>query len=166
VVREDRVRRPDGSDGIFGVIDKPDFALVVPVDGDRLHLVEQFRYPLGLRRWEFPQGTAPDRAEADPMELARRELREETGLRAGRMTELGLLDVAPGMSSQRGRVFLATELTEGEPEREHTEQDMRTAWFSRVQVVEMVRRGELTDAQSIAALGLWLLREQRSAPRP
>jgi hypothetical protein len=43
---------------------------------------------------------------------------------------------------------------------------MRTAWFSRVQVVEMVRRGELTDAQSIAALGLWLLREQRSAPRP
>ena len=165
VVREDRIRRSDGSDGIFGVIDKPDYALIVPADGDRLHLVEQFRYPLGMRRWEFPQGTAPDRADADPIELARRELREETGLRAGRLTLLGLLDVAPGMSSQRGRVFLATELTEGEPEREHTEQDMLTAWFSRRQVIEMVERGEITDAQSIAALGLLLLRERRpSAP--
>ncbi|GAA5157378.1 NUDIX hydrolase [Pseudonocardia eucalypti] len=157
VVREDQIRRTDGTDGIFGVIDKPDYALIVPLDGDRLHLVEQFRYPLGLRRWEFPQGTAPDRADSDPLELARRELREETGLRAGRMAELGLLDVAPGMSSQRGRVFLATELTEGAPEREHSEQDMRTAWFDRAEVHDMVNRGEITDAQSIAALGLLLL---------
>jgi 8-oxo-dGTP pyrophosphatase MutT (NUDIX family) len=163
VVREDRIRRADGSDGIYGVIDKPDYALVVPMDGDRLHLVEQFRYPLGLRRWEFPQGTAPDRADTDPIELARRELREETGLRARRMTLLGLLDVAPGMSSQRGRVFLATELTGGEPEREHTEQDMRTAWFSRQQVIEMIEDGKITDAQSIAALGLLLLRELRQS---
>jgi 8-oxo-dGTP pyrophosphatase MutT (NUDIX family) len=161
VVREDRIRRSDGSDGIFGVIDKPDYALIVPADGDRLHLVEQFRYPLGLRRWEFPQGTAPDRADAEPIELARRELREETGLRAARMTQIGMLDVAPGMSSQRGRVFLATELTEGSPERELTEQDMRTAWLHRDQVVEMIQRGEITDAQSIAALGLLLLHEQR-----
>ncbi|HEX4252743.1 MAG TPA: NUDIX hydrolase [Pseudonocardia sp.] len=164
VVREDRIRHPDGSDGIYGVIDKPDHALIVPADGDRLermHLVEQFRYPLGLRRWEFPQGTAPDRADTEPLELARRELREETGLRAGRMTQIGMLDVAPGMSSQRGRVFLATELTEGRPEREHTEQDMRTAWFSRDQVVKMIENGEITDAQSIAAFGLLLLREQR-----
>jgi 8-oxo-dGTP pyrophosphatase MutT (NUDIX family) len=161
VVREDRIRRPDGTDGIFGVIDKPDYALIVPAEEDRLHLVEQFRYPLGLRRWVFPQGTAPDRAAADPLELARRELREETGLRAARMTQIGTLDVAPGMSSQRGRVFLATELTEGQPERELTEQDMRTAWFSRAEVVGMIRRGEFTDAQSIAALGLLLLHEQR-----
>jgi 8-oxo-dGTP pyrophosphatase MutT (NUDIX family) len=162
VVREDQIRRPDGSDGIFGVIDKPDYALIVPVEDDRLHLVEQFRYPLGLRRWEFPQGTAPDRADADPVELARRELREETGLRAGRMTQIGILDVAPGMSSQRGRVFLATELTAGRPERELSEQDMRAAWFSRDQLAEMIRCGEVTDAQSIAALGLLLLHERNS----
>ncbi|MFD1045378.1 ADP-ribose pyrophosphatase, partial [Kibdelosporangium lantanae] len=58
-VREDRILHPDGSPGIYGVVDKPDYALVIPLDGDRLHLVEQFRYPLGVRRWEFPQGTAP-----------------------------------------------------------------------------------------------------------
>jgi 8-oxo-dGDP phosphatase len=160
VVREDTIVRPDGSPGIFGVIDKPDYALVVPLDGDRLHLVEQFRYPLGLRRWEFPQGTAPDRADTEPLELARRELAEETGLRAGRMTSLGVLDVAPGMSSQRGRVYLATELTAGPPAREHTEQDMRTDWFARDEVAAMIRDGRITDAQSIAAYALLLLHER------
>ena len=159
-VREDSIVRPDGSTGIYGVVDKPDYALVIPLDADRLHLVEQFRYPLGMRRWEFPQGTAPDRAEADPLDLARRELREETGLRAEMMTRIGLLDVAAGMSSQRGQVFLATGLTEGTPERELEEQDMRSAWFSRAKVESMMRNGEITDAQSIAAYGLLLLHER------
>jgi 8-oxo-dGTP pyrophosphatase MutT (NUDIX family) len=159
-VREDSIVRPDGSTGIYGVVDKPDYALVIPLDADRLHLVEQFRYPLGMRRWEFPQGTAPDRAEADPLDLARRELREETGLRAEMMTRIGLLDVAAGMSSQRGQVFLATGLTEGTPERELEEQDMRSAWFSRAKVESMMRNGDITDAQSIAAYGLLLLHER------
>ena len=159
-VREDSIVRPDGSTGIYGVVDKPDYALVIPLDADRLHLVEQFRYPLGMRRWEFPQGTAPDRAEADPLDLARRELREETGLRAEMMTRIGLLDVAAGMSSQRGQVFLATGLTEGAPERELEEQDMRSAWFSRAKVESMMRNGDITDAQSIAAYGLLLLHER------
>ncbi|MGO1051792.1 NUDIX domain-containing protein [Crossiella sp. CA198] len=160
-VREDGIRRADGSLGVYGVVDKPDYALVIPLDGERLHLVEQYRYPLGLRRWEFPQGTAPDRVELDTAELAARELREETGLRAGRMVDLGLLDVAPGMSSQRGRVFLATELTAGEPARELEEQDMRTAWFARAEFEEMIASGQVTDAQSIAAYTLLLLHEHR-----
>jgi 8-oxo-dGDP phosphatase len=159
-VREDRIRRQDGSDGIYGVVDKPDFALVIPLDGDRLHMVEQFRYPIGLRRWEFPQGTAPGLADVDPFELAARELREETGLRAGSMTELGLIDVAPGMSSQRGRVYLATELTEGPHEREHEEQDMRTAWIDRAEFEKMIQRREVTDAQSIAAYAMLLMQER------
>lgn len=159
-VREDGIRRPDGSHGIYGVVDKPAYALVIPLDGDRLHLVEQYRYPLGLRRWEFPQGTAPDLAELDPLDLAARELREETGLVAGSLVDLGLLDVAPGLSSQRGRVYLATDLVEGPHQREHEEQDMRTAWFSRSDFEKLVRRGEITDAQSIAAYGLLLLRER------
>jgi 8-oxo-dGDP phosphatase len=112
-VREDRIRHPDGTDGIYGVVDKPTYALVIPRDGDRLHLVEQFRYPVGKRRWEFPAGTAPDRAVQDPAELAVRELQEETGLLAGRMELIGRLEVAPGMSSQLGTVWLATELTQG-----------------------------------------------------
>lgn len=158
-VREDDIRRVDGSTGIYGVVDKPDYALIIPLDGDRVHLVEQYRYPVAARRWEFPQGTAPDRADAEPAELAARELREETGLVAGKLRLLGMLDVAPGMSAQRGRVFLATDLVAGRPDREHTEQDMRSAWFSRADLDGMLRSGELCDAQSLAAYALLLLHE-------
>ncbi len=161
-VREDDVRRADGSDGIYGVIDKPDYALVIPLDGNRIHLVEQYRYPLGLRRWEFPQGTAPDRAHMAADELAVRELREETGLSADSMVEIGLLDVAPGLTSQRGRVFLATRLSEGEHARELEEQDMRTAWFTRSDFEKLVSEGEITDAQSIAAYAQLLMHERRA----
>ena len=157
-VREDGVRRADGSEGIFGVVDKPTAAVVIPFDGERLHLVEQFRYPVRARRWEFPMGTAPDRAELDPAELAVRELVEETGLVAGRMELLGDIDVAPGMCSQRGHVFLATELTAGPHRREAVEQDMRTRWFDVAEFEAMVRRSEVVDAQTLAAYCLLRLR--------
>lgn len=157
VLREDDIRRPDGSLGIYSVVDKPTFALVVPYDGQRFGLVEQFRYPVGARRWEFPQGTAPEFAHMEPRELAERELREETGLHAASFEALGQLDVAPGMSSQRGWVFLATGITEGESDREHEEQDMRSAWFSRADVEQMISSGVITDAQTIAAYGLFAL---------
>lgn len=154
-VREDGIRRPDGSQGIYGVVDKPTYALVIPrADDGRLHLVEQFRYPVGARRWEFPAGTAPGRAELDPAELAVRELAEETGLSTSSMTLLGTLDVAPGMSSQRGHVYLATGLTAGPALREHEEQDMRAAWFTPDEFERMARDGDLTDAQSLAAYAL------------
>ena len=163
-LREDGIRRPGAGPGIYAVVDKPDYALVIACDtapdGQRFMLVEQFRYPLGLRRWEFPQGTAPGLADVEPRELAARELREETGLRARSMVELGLIDVAPGMSSQRGRVFLATGITEGPHDREHEEQDMRSAWFSRADVENMIRGGVITDAQSIAAWTLMVLAER------
>ncbi|AEV74183.1 NTP pyrophosphohydrolase [Mycolicibacterium rhodesiae NBB3] len=159
-MREDDIRRPDGTDGVYAVIDKPTYALVIAQEGDQLHLVEQFRYPLGLRRWEFPQGTAQDVTNPEPSELAARELREETGLRAQTMTLLGQLDLAPGLSSQRGLVFLATGITEGEHAREHEEQDMRSAWFTRAEVERMMRDGEITDAQSIAAFALLMLSQR------
>jgi 8-oxo-dGTP pyrophosphatase MutT (NUDIX family) len=157
IFREDDIRRPDGSPGVYAVVDKPTYALVMPYDGRRFRLVEQFRYPVGARRWEFPQGTAPDLADAEPAELAARELREETGLSATSFEALGLLDVAPGMTSQRGWVFLATGITEGETDREHEEQDMRSAWFSREDIEEMMRSGAIVDSQSLAAYGLFLL---------
>ena len=163
IVREDDIRRADGSRGIYGVIDKPTYALVVArdtaevrskSDTDRFRLVEQFRYPIGLRRWEFPQGTAPGTLEGDqppPADLAARELREETGLRAESFTVLGRLDLAPGMSSQRGWVFLATGITEGEHEREVEEQDMHSEWFTGAELERMIVEGTITDAQTIAA---------------
>jgi len=164
-VREDTLLRADGSPGVYGVVDKPAYALVIAAEGDRVHLVEQYRYPLGARRWEFPQGTAAGRVVLAPDDLARRELREETGLLARTMTRLGTLDVAPGMSSQRGDVYLATGLTPGPPEREVEEQDMRSAWWTRSTMESAIRSGEISDSQSIAAYALLLLHERTtSAP--
>ncbi len=105
-VREDSIRRSDGSTRIYGVVDSPDIAVIIPVDGDRLHMVEQYRYPVAGRRWEFPAGTADQRLDAEPAALAARELCEETGLIAGTMTLLGTLDITPSMLSHRCRVSL------------------------------------------------------------
>ena len=157
-VREDAVRRPDGSTGIYGVVDSPDIALIIPADGDRLHLVEQYRYPVAGRRCrEFPSGSADRRLDVDSAALAARELREETGLVAGRLHPLGTLDISPSTFSQKCRVFLATDLTQGPPQREPEEQDMRSAWFTRAEVERMIGDGTITDAKSVAAYTLLLL---------
>ena len=156
-VREDTFRRGDGGEGVYGVVDKPDYALVIALDGDRMAMVEQFRYPVGRRTWEFVQGTAPDRADADPAALAARELREETGLTAGTWHRLGGLHVAPGLTSQYGNAWLATDVVAGETDREASEADMRAAWVSRGEFEDMVREGAVTDAQTIAAYALLLL---------
>ena len=157
-VREDDVRRPDGSTGIYGVVDTPDIALVIPVSGDRVHLVEQYRHPVASRRWEFPSGTADPDRDADAAAVAARELREETGLLAGTMTALGTLEIAPSTFSQRCSVFLATDLTTGAPQRDLEEQDLRSAWFTRAEVERMILDGVLSDSKSTAAYALLLLR--------
>ncbi len=95
-VREDEIRHADGSPGIFGVVEKPDFALVLPRWRDGFWLVEQFRYPVGRRAWEFPQGSWGAGSSGGQAELARQELAEETGLRAAGLTHLGHLFEAYG----------------------------------------------------------------------
>lgn len=152
-VREDTVERADGSQGLYGVVEKPDFAVIVPGERDGFHLVEQYRYPVAGRYWEFPQGSWEDQT-PDPLDLARAELREETGLRAGTLRHLGRLYLAYGYSSQAYDVFWATELTPGDRDLDAEEQGLVTRWFSRAEVEAMVRSGTLRDATSVAALGL------------
>jgi 8-oxo-dGTP pyrophosphatase MutT (NUDIX family) len=154
-VREDQVRRPDGSPGIYGVVEKSDFALVLPRWRDGFWMVEQFRYPIGRRAWEFPQGSWGRGVE--PERLARRELAEETGLRAERMTHLGRLYEAYGYSDQAFDVYLAEGLTEGRPDREVTEQDMVHRAVTDAEIVGLIRSGDLVDAPSVAALTLYRL---------
>src|SRR5262245_23483019 len=79
-VREDRTRRDDGKEGIYGVVEKVDFCVIAPVDHGVIHLVEQYRYPVAARFWELPQGSWEDRPEVDHAQVARAELKEETGL--------------------------------------------------------------------------------------
>ncbi|MFA1546630.1 NUDIX domain-containing protein [Actinomadura chokoriensis] len=159
VVREDEVERLDGSRGIYGVVDKPDFVLIIPLEDGGFHLVEEYRYPIGKRTWSFPQGSLPGRRSADPEELARLELAQETGLRAGTLTHLGHLNCSHGTSGQGFDVFVASDLEAGEPDREPEEQDMRHEWFSRDGFKALIREGRITDDSTLAAYALLTMDE-------
>jgi NUDIX domain len=157
-LREDQVRRRDGSEGIYGVVERTDFAAVVPLQDGRITLVEQYRYPVRARLWELPMGTWEQAPGTDPALLAAAELREETGLVAGRMTYAGRMFQGPGYCSQIGHVFLATELVAGPHAREATEQGMICQDFPVDEVVAMMCNGVIVDAMSIAAVGLLRLK--------
>lgn len=155
-VREDRIERQDGSEGVYGVVDKPDYTVVIPRDDAGLYLVEQFRYPVGARHWEFPQGSS-ESGDLEPAALARLELEEETGLHAGGLRHLGHLYGAYGFCSQGFDVYLATELEQREPRRSAGEQGMRVDRFTAEELPAMIRDGRIKDAPTIAAYGLLLL---------
>lgn len=152
---EDTVQRRDGSTGLYGVMRARDFALVLPWDGERFHLVEQFRYPVGARLWEFPQGSVGSDRATTPEQVAAVELEEEAGLTAGAWQHLGFLHAGYGRSTNGFDVFLAEDLYQVPPRREIEEQDMRSGTFTLDEVWGLIRDGRMTDSHSIAALALW-----------
>ncbi len=163
VVREDRIERPvpggGWRPGIYAVVEKPHAAAVVPWDGERLHLVGQFRYPLGRWSWEFPQGAVEGDDPVTPEQVARVELREETGFEAGRLKRLGDLAFAPGMADQTFTAWLATDLTPGPPRPEPEEEGMIVPRAVTIEQFDaMIDGGEIVDAATIAT---WFLARRR-----
>lgn len=156
-VREDEILRPDGTRGLYGVVDKPDFAVIAAVAGGHVHLVEQYRYPVTGRYWEMPQGSW-DKEAADPLGLAKAELREETGIVAESMQHVGHLFLAHGFSSQGYDIFLATGLSHRRPQLEPEEQGLVNRPFEISAVEAMIRDGAIKDATTVAAFGLLRLR--------
>jgi 8-oxo-dGDP phosphatase len=154
MVTDDTVQRRDGSIGQYGVVHSADFVLVIPFDGERFHLVEQYRYPVGARMWEFPQGTVAATPTPTPERMAAIELEEETGMRAQALVHLGYLHGNYGRSTNGFHAFYATGLTSGAPAREVEEQDMRTAAFTLDEVWQLVEDGVMRDAVSLAGLAL------------
>ena len=157
-VREDIIRRPDGSDGLYGVIERDDFVVVVAMNGTGtgrcLTLVEQFRYPVGQRLWELPMGMWEERPDATPAQIAAGELAEETGLVAASMLHVGTLFQGAGYSNQKGHLFLATGLGRTATDREATEQDMVAKAFPLSEVEAMIGDGRISCMVTIAAIGL------------
>ena len=156
-VREDTVEHADGSPGVYGVVEKPHFALVLPHADGGFWLVEEYRLPVGRRVPGFPQGTWPRGTTGTPEELARAELAEETGFRAGSLRHLGHLDLAPGLTTQEFDVWLATDLTPGSTAREATEADMTCTFLPEEELRARIRDGRFRDGPSIAGYGLLLL---------
>ena len=157
-VREDTVRRPDGSQGLYGVVERPDFAVVAPWQDGCITMVEQYRYPIRRRVWELPMGTCEQAPGMTPAATAATELREETGLLADSIAFVASLFQGPGYCDQVGHVFLATRLRQGPIAREASEQGMTCRAVPLAEVESMIREGTLQDAVSLAALGLLRIR--------
>lgn len=153
-LKEDRIRRESGAEGIYAYIEKSHAAVVIPFDGHSVTLVNQYRYTIKRRVWEFPMG-AVESAELPSVEIARQELREETGLRAGRMTQLGTLHFAYGITAQPFDVWLAEDLTQGEDALEAEEDDIQVRAFPAQDLDRLIREREIVDSATVAALYLW-----------
>ena len=155
-LREGRILRSNGEKGIYGVVEKDDSAIILPIDRGCVWLVEQFRYTIQERAPELPQGGWEMEVE-DPEELARGELKEETGLLAARMTCLGTLWIAYGFTRQRQHVFLATGLSQTERDPDAEEHDLIVRSVPVEEFEQMMLDGVIRDNCTLAAWGLYLL---------
>jgi len=159
-VREDEILRSNGEKGIYGVVEKHDGAIILPIENGRIWLVDQFRYAIQERSLEPPQGSW-EREVANPEELARGELKEETGMQAGAMTHLGSVWIAPGFLRQKLHVFLATGLTPTEKDPDAEEHDLVVRSVPVEEFEQMMRNGRVTDGPTLSAWGLYLLWKAR-----
>jgi ADP-ribose pyrophosphatase len=163
-VREDVIERSNGQRGIYGVIDKDPASIIIPleatVEGEFVYLVEQFRYTVGGRYCEFPQG-GWETADVVAEEMARGELKEETGLTAERMTHLSTLQIAYGVMNQKHHVFLAEGLKMGAATPDAEESDLLVRRVSVGELEEMIVDGTIVDNCSVAAWGLYRLWRER-----
>ncbi|MGH9606893.1 MAG: NUDIX domain-containing protein [Terracidiphilus sp.] len=155
-VREDEILRSNGQKGIYGVVEKDDAAIILPIDEGRVWLAEQFRYTIQERALELPQGGWEMEVD-NPEELARGELKEELGLDAVEMTCLGTLWIAYGFTRQKQHVFLATGLTQTAREPDAEEHDLAVRCVTVEEFEQMMLDGTIRDNCTLSAWALYRL---------
>ncbi len=150
-VKHETVTTPAGTPGIYGVVSFRNKAVgVVPLDEEgHTYLVGQYRYPLNEYSWEIPEGGCP--LGTDPLDTAKRELKEETGLEASHWTPIGRIHTSNSATDEEGFLFIAEHLTQGDDEPEDTEK-LQVLRVPLAEAVQMVLTGQITDAISMTAL--------------
>lgn len=153
-VREDIIERPSGAEGLFGVVEKNDFAAVLAIEDDHIHLVEQYRYCVKQQSLELPMGSWTGQPDAAPLLLAQGELQEETGYQAGFIEPIGFHHVDNGGSSQGCHVFFATDLVYVGQNLDPEEEDLQAIRLPLAEFEAKIIRGDILDACTIACYGL------------
>jgi ADP-ribose pyrophosphatase len=151
-VKRDYLKTPKGDETKLEIIEHGGSVVVVPIDNDgNLLLVRQYRHAAEQDLLELPAGT---RDEDEPFEeCAAREIREETGMEAGKLQKVGDFYLAPGYSTEFMTVFLATGLSHNPLEADFDE-FLQVEKIPLKKAVELFQSGEVLDAKSLAA---WLL---------
>lgn len=159
-VTEYQVINPAGGEGIYGKVHFKNKAIgIIAVDKDEnTWLVGQWRYTLNDWSWEIPEGGGA--LDTEPLESARRELKEETGLVAGQWTMIQRIHLSNSVSDEEGFLFLAEELTQHENELEDTEADMKVWKLPFKEALQMVLDGKITD--SLSVIGILKVARMRS----
>ena len=149
-LREDQVITPGGKQGIYGVVETSPAIGIIPVtETKETFLVGQYRYSLDTYSWEIPEGGA-EPGESH-LTAAKRELREETGLEAGKWTKLGTLYTSNSITNEIGHLFLAENLKKGISDPEHTE-DLTVKKISFMEAYQQVLNYHIKDAMAIIGI--------------
>ncbi|HRN96419.1 MAG TPA: NUDIX hydrolase [Candidatus Levybacteria bacterium] len=149
-ISEDAVIQPNGNPGTYYVIDFKPSVVIFPLTTDnQVYLISIYRYPTLTRSWELPGGGTENK---DFLTDAKRELKEETGLQAKVWKKLGKLQVFNGQSSEWMHIYCAKGITEGKNIHGAQEGIVGVKKFTWDEVITMIKTGEISDAQTIAAL--------------
>lgn len=150
-VTEHQVINPSGGKGIYGVVHIKNFAIgIVPMDVENnIYLVGQYRFPLNQYSWEIPEGGGA--LGVDPLESAKRELLEETGLIAKEWQEILRMHLSNSVTDELSIIYLAKNLEQFDAEPEETE-DLMIKKIPFEEAYQMVMNGTITDSMSVAAI--------------
>ena len=148
---EYQVINPSGNPGIYGKLHYKNYAIgILPLDDElNTYLVGQYRFALNQYSWELPEGGGP--LDIEPLESAKRELLEETGLKANNWTELQRMHLSNSVTDELNIIYLARGLEQHEAEPEDTEQ-LVVRKIPLDEVYRMVCANEITDAITVAAV--------------
>jgi 8-oxo-dGTP pyrophosphatase MutT (NUDIX family) len=151
-VVEHQVINPAGGKGIYGKVHFKNKALgIIPIDEhNNTWLVGQYRFPLNAYSWEIPEGGGPH--DMSPLESAKRELKEETGIIAHQWELIMRIHTSNSVTDEEGLIYIAENLEHSEHDREETEADMVIRKIKLEEAINMVMQGEITDSLSIAGL--------------
>jgi 8-oxo-dGTP pyrophosphatase MutT (NUDIX family) len=151
-VTEYQVINPAGGKGIYGKVHFKNKAIgIVALDKDlNTWLVGQYRYTLNEWHWEIPEGGGP--MHEPPLESAKRELKEETGLVARQWKQIMRIHTSNSVTDEEGFIFLAEDLEQGNNAPEETEADMKVWKLPLSDALDMVLQGKITDSITVMAL--------------
>lgn len=151
--------RPDGTPGTYERIDSRGAVTVLALDDDdHVAITRQWIYLHENEQWRLPGGGI-DEGDADPLAAAKRELAEETGLRATRWTALGRINCADSLTNHVAHLFLAKGLTQGKPNLEPGEADLHVHRLPLRKAVQLAMHNQVPDAGSAHALVMYAARQ-------